>query len=595
MEDFSTADRIRAFIAPLACCIPTFHLLPAFPSADSLNNNNSREWYDQSRPTDEALLHGNWEAAEARSQRRDADLLSLHENDLQDSRRRRRGRGGDVSGGGADPGSGLSRLTLMRTIWRSWWAGEGAVRLPDSDDEDHVGERDGRAMTDDEEGDRTQEDSYLYELSPEDADARAISVVRLPSPPSSEATTAMTAPERHETNGEREARRARRRAKRRARELGLSVSQFDEGAVAEPTELSSPSLAPPTSARSRSREGSRASSSGSGSTSHEFVLIDTSVAQLSNGSHGFNFSSALSPRSPALAPVVEDEAMDGGDELFSAPKKSSRRKDGDGSSHRSGSSSQSRSRSAHSASHEAPNSSPATSTTCESPHESKRPRPRHRSHPSLSSTSSSGKHRTKKTRHIHLDQSEASEGNYYQDENGQLQPVPQTLKNQPVKGQWFINESGQHVLLSNEQIYQHQHQQQQQSSPYPSPLDFSQPRNYDLLPASRHALPEEVEEIDSALSPSSTATPPLSSQTDTTAFLKALKATKRPAATIPTQIPAHAEAAEEEGGLLDQWEGLVKRPTWEGASEVEGLEDHGWKGITKVSDSDETPTDEDDP
>ncbi|KAI5476435.1 hypothetical protein MNV49_007748 [Pseudohyphozyma bogoriensis] len=78
---------------------------------------------------------GNWEDTETGSRRREADLLSLHEG-VGAPRRRFRGRGGDISGGGASNGSGLSRLILLKTLWRGLWSRDGAVRLPDSDDED---------------------------------------------------------------------------------------------------------------------------------------------------------------------------------------------------------------------------------------------------------------------------------------------------------------------------------------------------------------------------------------------------------------------------------------------------------------------------
>lgn len=118
MEDFSTGDRVRAVFAPLACCLPTCRLA-ASPSSESLNNNNNAPtaWYAQSRPDGadgEANVPGNWEDAEARASRREADLLSLHEGVARGGagpRRRWRGRGGDISGSGSTAGA-PSGLTL---------------------------------------------------------------------------------------------------------------------------------------------------------------------------------------------------------------------------------------------------------------------------------------------------------------------------------------------------------------------------------------------------------------------------------------------------------------------------------------------------
>lgn len=104
MDDFSTTDRLRALLTPLACCLPTCRLVRS-PSSESLNNDHGRAWYDQSRPEAplaENNVPGNWEDAEARATRREADLLSLHEavGGGPAARRRWRGRGGDISGSG---------------------------------------------------------------------------------------------------------------------------------------------------------------------------------------------------------------------------------------------------------------------------------------------------------------------------------------------------------------------------------------------------------------------------------------------------------------------------------------------------------------
>ncbi|KAL8292239.1 hypothetical protein RQP46_001705 [Phenoliferia psychrophenolica] len=637
MDDFSTGDRVRAVLSPLACCLPTCRLA-ASPSSESLNNNNTdapTAWYAQSRPEgsrSEANVPGNWEDAEERASRREADLLSLHEGVVGAGTARRRwtGRGGDISGSGSVAGSGLSRWTLLR----SWWTGRGAVRLADSDDEG-----DDRVLTDEEDGQLTF-DEAIASHGDGDADARPLPASFFPQTP----PTPTTAPEpAEETAEERAQRRAQRRARRRARELGLSIEEFDGGAAAEPGELLvTPLLDVPTGSRSRGARTAASSSSG-GSTDPDFVLVDTNGSRhLANGSHGFDWTGAPSP--VPLTPVEDDGGMDGGDELFGREKEKkerrSRRKRGTdegGSSHSgdgtrrgvgssTGSSGHSHSRSSRSQASTAHTSilasqvplpsSPSQSHYSHSSPDPNRPRNRHRSHPSTSTTStsasSSGRRRTKTHASQLPDQAELPESpQYYQDANGQIQPFP-VHQGQP--GQWFVDDAGQHVFVPLAALAPHQQQQQQPQPYYPSPLDFSLPHDvpqnsYDHIGTLAPILPipsslpldvaaplEELEEelADTTLTPTSTAlasTPPA----DPLEFLKALKRTKLTPATPTAVLPTPAvkvTSDSDENPLLDQWEGLGKgaatRSTWEGAGEVEGAEGSHWRSAMAGSEEDES-------
>ncbi|KAK4701681.1 hypothetical protein P7C70_g4552, partial [Phenoliferia sp. Uapishka_3] len=655
MDDFSTRDRIRASISPLFCCLPTCRLVSS-PSVESLNNNNiddaPRAWYAQSRPSNtggEADLHGNWEDAEVRASRREADLLSLHESVAEDGptrRRRWRGRGGDISGSGSVAGtsslemqqargmlnlcarmkgSGLSRWTLLR----SWWSGgKGAVRLPDSDDEEEIAYLE--HGTDDEEGQRTF-DEAIISVGAGESDARPLSVSHFAPP----ALQVPPAPLDESQPEDREERRAKRRARRRARELGLSIQEFDEGAAAEPGELpDTPLLEVPAGGRRRNNTWTQTSSS-SGSTEPDFVLVDTGAKQATNGSHGFLWAETASP-------VDEQQAMDGGDEMFGREKKErrSRRRaaeegtssqSGDGT--RRGGSSTSGSGNSRSHSSRSHTSTAQTSTSLKasqvplpgSPSDESyrdsssqsQSRPRHRSHPSMSSnsnsTSSYGRRRTRTHHHPTQlsDQFEAPESQqYYQDENGQIQPYPSP-------GQFYVDETGQEYFVPVVADPRNQY--------YPSPLDFSSPhsdvaqqqQNYDhigtlpsSLSTSYNLLPsnptfkiadeetEELEELaDSPIAPNPIASPPAlsSSRSDPIEFLQALKRTKNTSPLLPTVPVAAVKTVQDqsdEGGILDQWEGLgrgkERTSAWEGAGE--GFEKRRW-GKESVSEEEESEDD----
>lgn len=598
MDDFSTSDRLRAILFPLVCCLPTCRLAPS-PSSESLNSPLDRAWYEQSTPGtgEEINVPGNWEDAEQRRSRREADLLSLHEG-VGATRRSRRG-GGDVSGSGMAPGSGLSRWTLLK----SWWKGTGAVRLPDSDDEG--------GRSDLEDGDLTRDEEIADAVSLEGNLLLQRGPPPTYSPAQSEATTA--------NDEERDERRARRRARRAARELGISVEEFDEGAIAEPSDLlDTPVLETPRRSR---KHGKGTSHTSTDSRDPEFVLVDTShVKSVSNGSHGFDFG----PASPLHA-VGEDEGMDGGDELFGSKKAERRRRrengettsskgshsaSGDGSAN---GSSRSRSRRLLPVQTQQPHllspslvplpSSPSASSSGtaypSSAGESKRPR--HRQHPSISSTStsSSGRRRTKKHRSPLEGQPEGSEADayvpqegssaYYQDEHGQLQLSPHAQA--PSEGgQYFLDDAGAPYWVPHSQ----------QQAYFPSPLDYSLPTTSydhiapDLLPAISIVDPDPDSDLEELAPIPDGAISRLAHSPDPTSFFQALKSTKLPPQAPVVNAPlVPAKGEEVSGDLLERWEGLLEgkgaeaRRRWEGAGEGED-EGVGWR----ARDSEEETTEE---
>ncbi|BGP17024.1 hypothetical protein JCM10213_000341 [Rhodosporidiobolus nylandii] len=314
MDDFSRADRLRALWSPLCCCIPAIRLSGTTGhgerdgqgEVEGTSGAAEREWYAQSGTNgqgdgwDDAVYEG-----------READALSLHEgvggsggtsfssssSSSSSSRPRRRiARGGDITGGGADTGSGLTRWMLLKSWWRG--NGEGRIRLPESEDEGATDvdglERTSRfSLGDGAEGDADavplQFDDVVMPPAPppfssstphpSSASPGAPEASDTPlSPVPSEGTTLVDAPSSHSRSRshshhddpEREARRAARRARRRARELGISIEAFEAGVAAgEPEELPhSPFLdvqaAPP---RSRKGQGSSRSSQSYGSRS----------------------------------------------------------------------------------------------------------------------------------------------------------------------------------------------------------------------------------------------------------------------------------------------------------------------------------------
>ncbi|GAA5848350.1 hypothetical protein JCM9279_001020 [Rhodotorula babjevae] len=305
MDSFSQADRIRAVCAPLCCCFP--RRLALSPSTESLNPDSPRDWYAQSRPsappTASPGLPRSWQEYEARDARREADLLSLHEgvggSDFSTAAARRRtarGRGGDISGGGADEGSGLTRWTLFKSWWRG---GGGEIRLDDSDEErdDLDAQRAG--------GLRREPDALLDRRDDGDAMPLAFDDVALPPapptgaplppPPALAPSTATLAPSSASDSTisgggdeDRQARRARRHARRRARELGISVDEFEAGASAELADLpASPFLDVHAAVRRGSKsDRSLASSASSGSRSRRHEAGDAALFAIGEEADG---------------------------------------------------------------------------------------------------------------------------------------------------------------------------------------------------------------------------------------------------------------------------------------------------------------------
>lgn len=434
----------------------------------------------------ESSVPGNWEDADERRNRREADLLSLHEsvgNNNEPTRRLRQRRGnGDITGGGS--GSGLSRWTLLR----SWWTGKGSVRLPDSDDEDE--DLDATRSVE-EDGENTSEGGAISRgLRSGEEDAVIISLDAAPVSPSATISSRNTASEAATTLDDeglaKEERRSRRRARRRARELGLSIEDYEEGLGGEPQELHTPTQFD-FGRRPLPSKSSQASSNGS----IDFVLVDTSTSKtIPNGSHGFDFG--------LLPPTVEEGGMDGGEELFGRKKSRSSRKAGGSptisgeSRSASGSQSASDHRGSSNGSREGGSSrhrssrnpvanaqqqylspsdyplpsSPSSSVYASSSSRLDGKRPRHRQHPSVSSTStsSSSRHLSKKSRSPLEAQAELPEENhgYFEDQYGQLQYVP----NHPSEGdfqeegQHFVDEQGQQFWIPNSQLHHYQQQQQ---------------------------------------------------------------------------------------------------------------------------------------
>ena len=244
MDSFSGSDSLRALCAPLCCCFS--RRLALSSSNESLNQLAPDRDEDAARARSrelgfESAAHSDDLAAyEARlggpawEQQAGVVHLGAHPTTTTAPRSRQRRRGGDISGGGTDTGSGLTRWTLFRSWLRG---GQGAVQLPDSEDE---AENNGNS--------RSSSSTRLLGRTYGDEDAAPIALddVSLPpappfaatlssqyyssGPPSSSDQT--TSDGRSvldaEAASEREARRQRRRIRRQARELGLSPEEYTE-------------------------------------------------------------------------------------------------------------------------------------------------------------------------------------------------------------------------------------------------------------------------------------------------------------------------------------------------------------------------------
>jgi hypothetical protein len=239
MDSFSSSDSLRALCAPLCCCFS--RRLALSPSNESLNQLARDEGADAARARSgelgpELAAHGDDLAAyEARlggpAWGQQAGVVHLGATT---PRSRQRRRGGDISGGGTDTGSGLTRWTLFRSWLRG---GQGAVQLPDSEDDEAENNGNSRSSSSTRLLGRTYGDEDAAPIALDDVSlppappfAATLSSQYSSGPPSSSDQTtsdgrsALDA----EAASEREARRQRRRIRRQARELGLSPEEYTE-------------------------------------------------------------------------------------------------------------------------------------------------------------------------------------------------------------------------------------------------------------------------------------------------------------------------------------------------------------------------------
>ncbi|KAK4048225.1 hypothetical protein OIV83_004930 [Microbotryomycetes sp. JL201] len=406
MGEFTMRDKVKALCAPLVCCLPTCTLLPGDRHAS--DDRDSRSWYGQSRPSGPAYTRVSWQDGDEHVDRREADLLSLHERTEEPARarqavpRRRRVRGGDISGSGADTGSGLSRWTLFK----SWWSQpRGAIRLADSDDDELLPDEPANTTLQEGEGEQ---------------DAIVVSHEQLLHPPSepplspsrSDSTTLVGEFDVDEQDErDRAARRARRRAKRRARELGISVEEYEAGAAAEPFEMALQAQFP-------FKTGSIHKSSSAGSKDHQ-TTSHTSEGSRRRRPHHDN---SLSPLvcEPSVHEDIEWRSR-GASDASSSTSSARRRYD----THLNDLTTQ-------------PNTCTATENK----------RPRHRSVPSTSTTSNTSSRPRRKKKHlIQIDDDESfahtspldqvepeidfGKQQFFQDESGQLRSRTQSNEAPP--------------------------------------------------------------------------------------------------------------------------------------------------------------------
>ncbi|GAA5997546.1 hypothetical protein JCM5350_004042 [Sporobolomyces pararoseus] len=432
MEDFSRSDQLKAILSPFCCCMQR-SALRLSPSSDEINqqqqgipSSDSRNPFaDQPGGTNDLTGRSRTRTTSGEGGEREEDSWSLHsriEGSVGSSRRLRT-RGGDISGGGASEGSGLTRWTLFKSwLGRSTTrGGEGAIRLEEDenetvrlDSEDQTGET---TFVLDEEEDAVPLQLNQLEISSERSRSQTSST-------RSDGTTAAI----HEEDevDDREARRARRRAKRRARELGISVQEFEQGVSApEPQEADEEDadstflqVQSQSTRRSRSEKNSKSSRTSSSSTSSR------------SRDHGTS----------STMPTLLEDGSGGGYSNESTRRSRNKSKKGpsDGDRHSNDSSSHSRrSRRNHDQLAD-PHSIPLpVSPQFEvAPRDSPK-RSRHRSQPSTSTVSSSSTScRPKKQPHLsplHDPSQSVREGGveYYEDENGQLQPYPSSLHESP--------------------------------------------------------------------------------------------------------------------------------------------------------------------
>ncbi|GAA5928523.1 hypothetical protein JCM1841_003682 [Sporobolomyces salmonicolor] len=604
MEDFSRSDQIRALLSPLCCCLaparlalsPSSDSLAAPAESDSAVTATHRSWYDQSR-LPHAFLPGSWNDQGRRTQ---DDLLSLHEGVGGTARRRFRTRGGDITGGGANEGSGLTRWMLFK----SWWRGGGAIRLPD-DDEAEVGSLRGT----DEDGDDPRSftvdgaDDSEADAVPLDVDSIAIppAPAPLPSTASPHSPVPSESPTLVDSSAGREARRAHRRARRRARELGITVEEFEQGVAVEPNELlHAPFLDVETSASPASRTRSNKSSKASSRTS-------STDSRSRAGERGFTVDdAAASSRDnayPSSLPVLaEDENLDSGaDELLGPARKPRRHHHGEGrgssrgSRHSASSEGEPRTHGASSVGSSRSGRSrqgdlvPLPLSTGPGAFESTPPdapkRPRHRSRPSTSTVSTtSSSRRPKKQPHLSPLHDDGIDGAalYYQDERGQLQPYPH------AQGPYYDYSPPalQSPAAAAPQAGAYDH-----IGVLPAPLSA------ESGPPSPPSDPEQQRTPVPAAAAVGAAPVPPAAEENRTAFLARLR--NRPAAAPSASLPAPTAAdaspspeGEDGDGLLKQVEGLLLRESGSFGSGLGGDAENGWWRTREREGEEQEETDE---
>lgn len=320
-DSFSLVDSIRASVS---CCYSTRSPSPLLSQSENWYTQSTNPLIGTSRAPDEFEYDYN---------ERQADLFSLHSNFADEDGprvggRRRRRATGDISGGGAEEGSGLSRWKLLV----SWFSGRrGAIRL----DEDTLFRQEGEDDEEEQEGDRTVDSVQtnvlgLNKMRFGEADAQELDdIIDLPvstrgSRHGNSVASSSSASKSGRRNftlddeddldeeederrrlDERRVRKERRALKRRAKELGLTLEEFHAGLESKLIDHPSSSLstayqstyiddsttaypAQHLSLPHRPHRHTSASSTTSSADTDTFVHIATEENEsTSNGSHGF--------------------------------------------------------------------------------------------------------------------------------------------------------------------------------------------------------------------------------------------------------------------------------------------------------------------
>lgn len=297
MDSFSGIDGLRALCAPLCCCwrgrlalSPSTDSLEGFAADPEAPNQRAQD----ARGEDDAGGEAGQNAYDgAAYEARTTPSLAAPSDDFFDSRAgtgtlrpRQRRRGGDISGGGTDSGSGLTRWTLFR----SWLRGRGgsAVRLEGDDDDesgnirlDRTGSTDGLLgpVYGDEDAPTIALDDVHLPPAPPSREGAASTVI---GPPSSSGLTSSDGRSNSDPyeDPEREARRQMRRARRALREE--EVMQQPVGLAQDAADTLYPSAG-----RLLAGPPSQVSSESSGRRRRRLELADEQPSQL-DGDHLVN-------------------------------------------------------------------------------------------------------------------------------------------------------------------------------------------------------------------------------------------------------------------------------------------------------------------